>query len=658
MQISKVQIKNYRSLKDVTIDFDDYVALVGANGSGKSSVLYALDWFFNGGGISVSDVCGFVDGQTPPADCFVEVSVTFTQLTDADRKRLKEYGRGDSAVFRRTWRAGEKEKIVGNALQGPGFAEIRGMTRVTELRPAYASLREGLSALADLGTSPSKGQITDELARWESDPVNSDKLEAVTNDDANHMFGINGANVVRECVRLVLVPAATNISSDVGSAGKGSTLNELIGALMAEAGARAQAEWFVENEAAIQNLKQKIAASVEGSTRTQAGRVNDRLNALIPNAKIDLTPKVPDWTPKSEAVVSTDVTIDGVTNDIARQGHGVQRAVMISMFQALVPDDVSTRENHEPLEGEDEAAAAERLIAELANLPVLIVCIEEPEIYQHPIRARAFARTLTDLSKQANVQVIIATHSPYFVRPDYFESLRRFTVTAGVTAVASTSANALSTATAIASSKINKFVEKRVPTEFSEGFFADAVILVEGETDRAVLEAICSRLGLDLDARGLAVLEVSSKDSIKIPHEILTALGIPVFVVADGDFDGAARKHPADTVKETNAHASHRKSTEDIIAWLPSASAYVGVAPHVFGAPSTVSDKYIFWRDDLESELAAWPSFITALTANGGDVASRSKKDLYAYRSAIFDADMEDLPDVLRNAANALANFK
>ncbi|WP_181110571.1 ATP-dependent endonuclease [Rathayibacter sp. AY1B8] len=658
MQISKVQIKNYRSLKDVSIDFDDYIALVGANGSGKSSVLYALDWFFNGGGISASDVCGYIDGQTSPEECFVEVSVTFTGLTDADRKRLKEYGRGESATFRRTWRAGEKEKIVGNAMQGPGFAEVRGMTKVTELRPAYAKLRESLDELADLGSSPTKVQITEELARWESDPGNSNQLEAVADDDANHMFGINGANVMRECVRLVLVPAATNISSDVGSAGKGSTLNELIGALMAEAGARAQAEWFVENEVAIEELKQKITSSVEGSTRTQAERVNERLNALIPNAKIDLTPRVPDWTPKSEAVVSTDVTIDGVTNDIGRQGHGVQRAVMISMFQALVPDDALTRKNHEPLEGEDEAATAERLLKELANLPVLVVCIEEPEIYQHPIRARAFARTLTELSKQANVQVIVATHSPYFVRPDYFESLRRFTMSAGISAVASTSAVAIATATGIASSKISKVVEKRVPTEFSEGFFADAVALVEGETDRAVLEAICARLGLDLDARGLSVLEVSSKEAIRIPREILTALGIPVFVVADGDFEGAARKHSTDAVKEAGAHASHKKSTEDIVAWLPSATARAGATPHVFGAQTTVSDKYIFWHDDLEGELAAWPSFVTELTANGGDVVSRSKKDLYAYRNAVLDADLADLPQLLKDAATALAEFK
>ena len=48
MRIAEVTVRNFRSLKDVTIKVDDYGVLIGANGSGKSSVLYALDWFFNG----------------------------------------------------------------------------------------------------------------------------------------------------------------------------------------------------------------------------------------------------------------------------------------------------------------------------------------------------------------------------------------------------------------------------------------------------------------------------------------------------------------------------------------------------------------------------------------------------------------------------------
>jgi predicted ATP-dependent endonuclease of OLD family len=46
MKIKSVRIRNFRSIKEQTIEFDDYTCLVGANGSGKSNVLHALNVFF------------------------------------------------------------------------------------------------------------------------------------------------------------------------------------------------------------------------------------------------------------------------------------------------------------------------------------------------------------------------------------------------------------------------------------------------------------------------------------------------------------------------------------------------------------------------------------------------------------------------------------
>ncbi|MBK7322591.1 MAG: AAA family ATPase [Candidatus Microthrix sp.] len=33
-------------MKDFEVQIDDYTALVGANGTGKSYLLYALEWFY------------------------------------------------------------------------------------------------------------------------------------------------------------------------------------------------------------------------------------------------------------------------------------------------------------------------------------------------------------------------------------------------------------------------------------------------------------------------------------------------------------------------------------------------------------------------------------------------------------------------------------
>lgn len=47
MIIERIEIKNFRSLETVQVDCEELVAFVGRNGSGKSSILYALDTFYD-----------------------------------------------------------------------------------------------------------------------------------------------------------------------------------------------------------------------------------------------------------------------------------------------------------------------------------------------------------------------------------------------------------------------------------------------------------------------------------------------------------------------------------------------------------------------------------------------------------------------------------
>lgn len=44
MKFTKVQIKNFKAIEDTSLDLGDFTVIVGANGSGKSSVLQAFHW--------------------------------------------------------------------------------------------------------------------------------------------------------------------------------------------------------------------------------------------------------------------------------------------------------------------------------------------------------------------------------------------------------------------------------------------------------------------------------------------------------------------------------------------------------------------------------------------------------------------------------------
>jgi len=65
----------------------------------------------------------------------------------------------------------------------------------------------------------------------------------------------------------------------------------------------------------------------------------------------------------------------------------------------------------------------------------LILGIEEPELYQHPTRLRHIARNLYASSTMANqnsrLQLILVTHSPYFITVEALDTLRRFRKSSG-----------------------------------------------------------------------------------------------------------------------------------------------------------------------------------------------------------------------------------
>lgn len=190
VKIERVRIRRYRCLKDLTLDVADYTALVGPNGSGKSSVLYALDWFFDGGSLSPEDVHSPVAGQAADAGdgTEIDVEVTFGNLTTADRDVLGQYSRGDRATFRRIWSPLDgKEKMIGNARQGPGFAAIRAEPLIANMRAQYKQARDLYPTLEDV---MKKEDILDQLNSWEADPANVSLLEDVSGAEASHMFGL------------------------------------------------------------------------------------------------------------------------------------------------------------------------------------------------------------------------------------------------------------------------------------------------------------------------------------------------------------------------------------------------------------------------------------------------------------------------------------
>ncbi|TWB46580.1 AAA family ATPase [Bradyrhizobium sacchari] len=100
MKIKSIAIKNFRPLKDVVVDFDDYTAFVGPNGAGESTVLCALNIFFRQTeeaptNLIELDLEDFHNGNIKDP---IEITLTFHDLEPEAQAEFAEYFRSGILV--------------------------------------------------------------------------------------------------------------------------------------------------------------------------------------------------------------------------------------------------------------------------------------------------------------------------------------------------------------------------------------------------------------------------------------------------------------------------------------------------------------------------------------------------------------------------------
>jgi putative ATP-dependent endonuclease of the OLD family len=218
--------------------------------------------------------------------------------------------------------------------------------------------------------------------------------------------------------------------------------------------------------------------------------------------------------------------------------------------------------------------------AEDPALPGYILLMDEPENALHPMAARAAQEHLYELAKHVDWQVLITTHSPYFINP-----LADHTTIARLER--SGDGKSLSPRVYIADDVTFSPKEKAdlqalqlMDTGFSEIFFGSYPVLVEGDTEDAAFvaavlkqqHALAKQVSI-IRARGKAILV----PLIKMLHHFKTNFG----VIHDVDWplrkDGAkngmwtinsAIRNEIIACRNTGLRVSHRWSVPDFERFL------------------------------------------------------------------------------------------
>lgn len=388
MKIKKVKLHNFRSYRNVEIDFNDLTAFVGKNDIGKSTLLEALDIFFNDGKGTVKlDKNDINKDALTEGDESISIGVEFTDLPTtivldecADTSFEQEHmlnAQGNLEVIKTYPKAGKAVLAIRANHPNPikkhdtlltiknstlkEILEENGLTCENEasnpcLRKAIwdAQISEvGLEERLLVFKSPDEKKVADSIMR--TFPLYSLFQSDRSNDDSNSE---------------IQDPLKMSVSR------------------------------LLQNEE-LKDTLDKIAKKVLEGLNEVASDTLKKLNELDTDMAKTLKPVIPETADLKWADVFKNVSIYGGDDiPINKRGSGVRRMVLLSFFRAQ---------------------AEKKVIDNNGN--GIIYAIEEPETSQHSKNQKILAKSFKTISKNGS-QVILTTHSANIVKHLNFKDVR------------------------------------------------------------------------------------------------------------------------------------------------------------------------------------------------------------------------------------------
>lgn len=160
--------------------------------------------------------------------------------------------------------------------------------------------------------------------------------------------------------------------------------------------------------------------------------------------------------------------------------------------------------------------------------------IDEPEIHLHPQMHRAFLRILTELSDLQKVQFLLVTHSPLFINSKILQGIYRFSNVQGATAIN------YSPRIEHDEASLLRFFDF---DNASKIFFANKVILVEGETDEYFFHNLVEQIRAKNISPNIShttdqtieVVNIKGKGKARIWISLLQKFGLKTYFIGDLD---------------------------------------------------------------------------------------------------------------------------
>ncbi len=539
MRLETVILRNFRGYREETpINIGNLTAFIGKNDVGKSTVLEALEIFFNNSVVP----CEREDLSIDAEGRNIEISCVFSDLPDeiiidasnptslANEHLLNREGELEiKKVFSAT-AAKPKEKVYLRCMHptAAGCEDLLELRRA-DLRARASQLGVQEDQYNGNVNASIRSAIRNHVGELELSPI--DLL--VDKEDAKKAY---------ETIKDYL-PIFALFQSDRASRDDDKEVADPMKTAVQQA--------LRDLEHELEHIKTQVRRK---ATET-AARTLVKLKEMAPELAHELTPEFK-TEPKFDSQFKLSIkSEDGIS--VNKRGSGVRRLILLNFFRA----------------------EAERRRSEGTSSEV-IYAFEEPETSQHPDHQEMLISAFLELSTAANVQIILTTHTPALAGLLPLESLRLIEsdgaerrVTAGTDEVFKKIADTLGV----------------LPDPISRS--AAAILLVEGKSDVTFVHHTASILKTGgfleatLEERNFAVIPIGGCGNLKhwVTLQLADQFGLPYCVLLDSDLGTADEASNREKIAELNengvkAYLTRKREPENYIHLacldLPDGSAF------------------------------------------------------------------------------------
>ena len=495
MKLKTVKITNFRGYKNQTdIEFSELTAFIGKNDAGKSTILEALEIFFNNSLV----VCEKEDLNINADNNDIEISCVFSDLptnividTSSETTLENEYLLNNENLLevKKVYRAttAKPKPLTYIVCKHPNDSPYNDLLskKITELRELARMLN------IENGTYNASSSVSLRNAIWAN--ANNLNLQlrdlSVDKEDSKKIF----ASLEK------YLPIYSLFQSDRPSKDNDKEVTDPMSLAIQQA--------LQELTPEIERMKESVRIkAVETANRTLEKLKEmdkDLASSLYPDFKSE-----PKFDPLFKLSIKSD---EGIS--INKRGSGFRRLILLNFFRA----------------------EAERKL-QASDSQNVIYAFEEPETSQHPKHQEMLINSFLQLAYHTNSQVILTTHTPALAGLLPLESLRFVTSEDGV--------------------KVIKFGSDDVYEEIADalGVLAEniniqtkALLLVEGQGDVIFIRHLCEMLknggeiASTLQEEGFAFIPTGGCGNLKSWRTLKLAeqFRLPWCVLQDSDFSGS-----------------------------------------------------------------------------------------------------------------------